>query len=82
MPRYNVLTRILGREPTGEDLPGAVIEMAEDHAAHLVAIGALELAAVLPEALVPVPAQAPAPSPAPKPPRKAKAQVETESVVS
>lgn len=91
MPFYTVLTRILGREPTGEDLPGAVIELAEGHAAHLVAIGALELTRDLPETLPskvapPVPTQTPAPSPAQKPApkraRKAKAPAKTESVVS
>lgn len=42
MPLYTVLTRLLGREPKGEDLPGTVIEMDEDDAIELVALGALE----------------------------------------
>jgi hypothetical protein len=44
MPLYTVLTRLLGREPKGEDLPGSVIELDEDDAIELVALGALELA--------------------------------------
>lgn len=44
MPLYTVLTRLLGREPKSEDLPGSVIELDEDHAIELVALGALELA--------------------------------------
>ena len=42
MPLYTVLTRLLGREPKGEDLPGSVIELDEDDAIELVALGALE----------------------------------------
>lgn len=42
MPLYTVLTRLLGREPNGEDLPGTIIEMDEDEARELVALGALE----------------------------------------
>lgn len=42
MPLYTVLTRLLGREPNGEDLPGSVIELDEDDALELVALGALE----------------------------------------
>lgn len=42
MPLYVVLTRLLGREPNGEDLPGSVIEMEEDDALELVMLGALE----------------------------------------
>lgn len=44
MPLYTVLTRLLGREPKGEDLPGTIIEMDEDEARELVALGAIELA--------------------------------------
>lgn len=44
MPLYTVLTRLLGREPRGEDLPGTFIEMDEDKARELVELGALELA--------------------------------------
>jgi len=42
MPLYTVLTRLLGREPKGEDKPGSVIELDEDDALELVALGALE----------------------------------------
>lgn len=42
MPLYVVLTRLLGREPNSEDLPGSVIELDEDDALELVALGALE----------------------------------------
>lgn len=42
MPLYTVLTRLLGREPNSEDNPGSVIEMEEDDAIELVALGALE----------------------------------------
>ncbi len=42
MPLYTVLKRLLGREPNGEDLPGSVIELDEDDALELVALGALE----------------------------------------
>jgi hypothetical protein len=44
MPLYVVLTRLLGRERNSEDLPGSVIEMDEDDALELVALGALEAA--------------------------------------
>lgn len=44
MPLYTVLTHLLGRAPKGEDLPGSVIELDEDDAIELVALGALELA--------------------------------------
>lgn len=42
MSLYVVLTRLLGRERNSEDLPGSVIEMDEDDALELVALGALE----------------------------------------
>ena len=44
MPLYVVLTRLLGRERNSEDLPGSIIEMDEDDALELVALGALEAA--------------------------------------
>lgn len=44
MPLYTVLTRLLGRTPKGEDLPGSVIGMDEGDARELVDLRALELA--------------------------------------
>ncbi len=42
MPLYTVMTRLLGREPNSEDLPGSVIPMDEDEARELVDLGVLE----------------------------------------
>lgn len=48
MPLYKVLTRILGRNPEGEDKPGDLVVIAADEAQDLLALGALELLAVEP----------------------------------
>lgn len=42
MPLYTVMTRLLGREPNSEDMPGSVIPMDEDEARELVDLGVLE----------------------------------------
>lgn len=48
MPLYKVLTRILGRNPEGEDKPGDLVVIAADEAQDLLVLGALELLAVEP----------------------------------